>query len=123
MTHQRRIIATGTERFADGRPAFRQVVVEEPRQQGKSVSILSLMVTRGLAAPGTMISYSAQTRQAGRRRMLDVWWPRIKRSRGLRKVIEPRRAFGAEAFMVANRSMIMPGWRDSASDARAPVEL
>src|SRR5258708_6964549 len=43
MAHQRQIIATGTERLADGRPAFRQVVIEEPRQQGKSVSVLSLI--------------------------------------------------------------------------------
>ena len=123
MTHQRLIIATGTERFADGRPAFRQVVVEEPRQQGKSVSVLSLMVTRGLERPGTMISYSAQTRNAGRRRMLDVWWPRIRRSRGLRRVIEPRRALGAEAFLFANGSMIMLASETETSDHGDTLDL
>src|SRR5260221_5982252 len=123
MTHQRLIIGTGTERFSDGRPAFRQVVVEEPRQQGKSVSILSLMVTRGLERPGTMISYSAQTRNAGRRRMLDVWWPRIRRSRGLRRVIEPRRALGAEAFLFANGSMIMLASGTETSDHGDTLDL
>src|SRR5260221_10845208 len=123
MGHQRLIIGTGTERFADGRPAFRQVVVEEPRQQGKSVSILSLMVTRGLERPGTMISYSAQTRNAGRRRMLDVWWPRIRRSRGLRRVIEPRRALGAEAFLFANGSMILVGAGGEARGNGGTLEL
>src|SRR5258707_13290074 len=67
MAHQRQILARGPGRLADGRPAFRQVVIEEPRQQGKSVSVLSLIVTRALDVPGTMISYSAQTRLAGRR--------------------------------------------------------
>jgi hypothetical protein len=123
MGHQRQIIATGTERFADGRPAFRQVVIEEPRQQGKSVSVLSLMVTKGLECPGTMISYSAQTRNAGRRRMLDVWWPRIRRSRGLRKVIEPRRALGAEAFLFANGSMIMLASGTETSDHGDTLDL
>ena len=107
MAHQRQIIATGTERLADGRPAFRQVVIEEPRQQGKSVSVLSLIVTRALDVPGTMISYSAQTRLAGRRRMLDMWWPRIRAAPGLRKVVSIRKGYGSEAYLFANGSMIM----------------
>ena len=80
MPHQRQIIAVGTEIGENGLPAYRQVVIEEPRQQGKSIGTLSLMVARARDVPGTMISYSAQTRLAGRRRMLDVWWPRIRRS-------------------------------------------
>ena len=35
MPHQRQIIATGTEIGENGLPAYRQVVIEEPRQQGK----------------------------------------------------------------------------------------
>ena len=123
MRHQYEIIATGTERFSDGRPAFRQVVIEEPRQQGKSVSILSLMMTRAIAAPDTMISYSAQTRNAGRRRMLDVWWPQIRRSRGLRRLVEPRRALGAEAFLFANGSMIMLASGTTTSDHGDTLDL
>src|SRR5260221_9518882 len=83
MAHQRQIIATGTERLADGRPAFRQVVIEEPPQQGKSVSVLSLIVTRALAVPGTMISYSAQTRLAGRPRDVGLLVPRGRAGPGL----------------------------------------
>jgi phage terminase large subunit-like protein len=106
MGHQRLIIGTATERLPGGLPAFRQVVIEEPRQQGKSVSTLSLMVTAALDQPGMMITYSAQTRKAGRKRMLDVWWPLIRKS-PLRKLVKPRRTFGAEAFLFANGSMIM----------------
>lgn len=123
MPHQRMVIGTGTELLEDGRPAFRQVTIEEPRQQGKSVGILSLMVTRGLAAPGTMISYSAQTRMAGRRRMLDVWYPRIRRSRVLRRLVDVRKQLGAEAFVFANGSMIMLASGTSTSDHGDTLDL
>jgi hypothetical protein len=54
MPHQRQIIATGTEVGENGLPVYRQVVIEEPRQQGKSVGTLSLMVARCRETPGTM---------------------------------------------------------------------
>jgi phage terminase large subunit-like protein len=123
MPHQRRIIAVGTERHEDGRPAFRQVTVEEPRQQGKSVGILSLMTTRGLDVPGTMISYSAQTRLAGRRRMLDVWYPRISRSPVLRRLIDVRRGYGSEAFVFRNGSMLMLASGTTTSDHGDTIDL
>src|SRR6266705_91795 len=123
MAHQRLIVGTGTERLPSGLPAFRQVTVEEPRQQGKSVSTLSLMVTAGLAAPGAMISYSAQTRLAGRRRFLDVWWPRIRRAPGLRKLVDVRKGYGSEAFMFANGSMIMLASGTEASDHGDTLDL
>jgi phage terminase large subunit-like protein len=122
MGHQRQIIATGTERIG-GLPAFRQVTVEEPRQQGKSVSILSLMVSRALERPGTMIAYSAQSRLAGRRRMLDVWWPRIRRAPGLRKLVDPRKGYGSEAFLFANGSMIMLASGTTTSDHGDTLDL
>lgn len=106
MDWQQLVVGTGTERREDGLPRFREVTVELPRQQGKSVAILSLMLASGLAQPGTMISYSAQTRIAGRRRFIDVWWPKIRRS-PLRPYIEVRKSFGAEAFVFSNGSMLM----------------
>jgi hypothetical protein len=62
-----------------------------------------------------MISYSAQTRLAGRRRMLDVWYPKIRQS-PLRSLIDVRRGFGCEAFTFANGSMIMLASGTEASD-------
>jgi len=56
MRHQHQIIAVGTEIGENGLPAYRQVVIEEPRQQGKSIGTLSLMVARARDVPGTMIS-------------------------------------------------------------------
>lgn len=123
MPHQLQIVAIGTEVARNGLPAFRQVTIEEPRQQGKSVSILSLMTARGLEKPGTMISYSAQTRLAGRRRFMDVWWPRIQRSPGLRKVMGVRKGYGSEAFTFANGSMISLASGTEVSDHGDTLDL
>jgi phage terminase large subunit-like protein len=115
MAWQRRVIGTGTGIREDGLPAFREITVEVPRQQGKSVATLSLMVARALSEPGTMISYSAQTRLAGRRRMLDTWWPRIRRS-PLASLIDIRKGYGSEAFTFANGSLIMLASGTESSD-------
>jgi phage terminase large subunit-like protein len=121
MPWQVTTIGTATETVR-GIPAYRQVTIEVPRQQGKSVGILSLMIARGIDIPGTMISYSAQTRLAGRRRMLDVWWPRIHRS-PLRKLMGIRKAFGSEAFIFRNGSMIMLASGTEASDHGDTLDL
>jgi phage terminase large subunit-like protein len=121
MPWQVTTIGTATE-TAGGILAYRQVTVEVPRQQGKSVGILSLMVARAIDVPGTMIAYSAQTRLAGRRRMLDVWWPRIHRS-PLRKLADIRKAFGSEAFIFRNGSMIMLASGTETSDHGDTLDL
>jgi phage terminase large subunit-like protein len=115
MPWQAQVIGTGTEIREDGLPAYREVVVEVPRQQGKSIGILSLMLARGLDVPGTMVSYSAQTRLAGRRRLLDVWWPRIRAS-PLRNMVDVRKGYGSEAYVLRNGSMIMLASGTEASD-------
>jgi phage terminase large subunit-like protein len=122
MGWQHDVIAVGTEIRDDGLPAYREVVVEVPRQQGKSVGTLSLMMSRALDEPGTMISYSAQTRLAGRRRMLDVWWPRIRRS-PLAALVDVRKGYGSEAFVFRNGSMIMLASGTEASDHGDTLDL
>jgi phage terminase large subunit-like protein len=100
--HQLNEVATELE---GGAFAYRQVVIEVPRQQGKSVDLLSMMVTRALRQPGTQISYTAQTRLDARHRLLDVWWPRIAASR-LAPLVRPRKGSGSEALVFANGSML-----------------
>jgi phage terminase large subunit-like protein len=95
----------GTELDSVGRFVYRQVVVEVMRQQGKSVDLLSMMVARGLRRPGTQISYTAQTRLDARHRLLDVWWPRIARSK-LAPFIDVRRGSGSEALIFRNGSLL-----------------
>lgn len=94
-----------TEQDAAGRFAYRQVVIEVMRQQGKSVDLLSMMIARALRRPGTQISYTAQTRLDARHRMLDVWWPRIAKSK-LAPFIGIRRGSGSEALTFKNGSLL-----------------
>ena len=62
-----------------GRLVYKDVDVSCPRQQGKSSLVLSLSSTDAGGA-GSMVVYGAQSRLAARRRLISVWWPRIRRS-------------------------------------------
>jgi phage terminase large subunit-like protein len=105
MPWQHDLNAIATELHPDGRLAYRQVVVEVMRQQGKSVDLLSMMVARALRRPGTQISYTAQTRLDARHRMIDVWWPRIQASK-LAPFIGIRKGSGSEALVFRNGSLL-----------------
>ena len=105
MPWQHEANAITTELSPDGRLAYRQVVIEVMRQQGKTVDLLSMMVARGLRRPGTQIAYTAQTRLDARHRLLDVWWPRIAASR-LAPFVDVRRGSGSEALIFKNGSML-----------------
>jgi len=105
MPWQHEVNAVTTEQTPDGRFAYRQAVIEVMRQQGKTVDLLSMMIARGLRRPGTQIAYTAQTRLDARHRLLDVWWPRIARSK-LAPFIDVRRGSGSEALIFKNGSML-----------------
>jgi phage terminase large subunit-like protein len=97
--------AVATELTPEGRFAYRQVVLEVMRQQGKTVDLLAMMIARAMRRPGTQISYTAQTRLDARHRLLDVWWPMIERSK-LRQFIDVRKGSGSEAYLFRNGSML-----------------
>jgi phage terminase large subunit-like protein len=105
MPWQREVNGITTELDERGRFAYRQVVLEVMRQQGKTVDLLPMMLARALRRPGTQISYTAQTRLDARHRLLDVWWPVIERSK-LRQFIEVRKGSGSEAYLFSNGSML-----------------
>lgn len=105
MPWQQDANAVATELNEDGRFVYRQVVIEVMRQQGKSVDLLSMMIARALRRSDTQISYTAQTRLDARHRLLDVWWPRIQRSK-LAPYIDIRRGSGSEALVFRNGSML-----------------
>jgi hypothetical protein len=86
-------------------PAPRQVTVMTPRQSGKSTLLLVVMVARALARPGTRIVYTAQTRLAARKKLLDDWWPLVERS-PLGPAVTARRQSGSEALTFSNGSSI-----------------
>jgi hypothetical protein len=89
----------------DGQLVHRDVDVAVCRQQGKSSTVLSLIVNRMLAAPDQWCVYGAQSRLAGRRRLLKVWWPRLKRSR-LGGLFEISRGTGSESLEARNGSLL-----------------
>jgi phage terminase large subunit-like protein len=105
MPWQHEVNGVTTEQTPEGRFAYRQVVIEVMRQQGKTVDLLAMMIARALRRPGTQISYTAQTRLDARHRLLDVWWPVIERSK-LRRFIDVRRGSGSEAYLFRNGSML-----------------
>jgi len=95
-----------TELDGNGRLAYRQAVIEVMRQQGKSVDVLSLMIARALRRPDTQIVYAAQSGKEARHRLIDIWWPRIRKSK-LAPLVNLRRSTQlGEALLFANGSML-----------------
>ena len=105
MPWQHEVNAITTEQTPEGRFAYRQVVIEVMRQQGKTVDLLAMMIARALRRPGTQIAYTAQTHKDARKRLLDTWWPIIEGSK-LRRFIDVRRGSGSEAYLFRNGSML-----------------
>jgi phage terminase large subunit-like protein len=105
MPWQHELNGIATEQTPDDRFAYRQVVLEVMRQQGKTVDLLAMMIARALRRPGTQIAYTAQTHKDARKRLLDTWWPIIERSK-LRRFIDVRRGSGSEAYLFSNGSML-----------------
>jgi phage terminase large subunit-like protein len=99
------LVATAALEHAGGQLAYRNVAVGTPRQSGKSSLVLALIVYRMLATPGQAIVYAGQTRLAARRKLFDVWWPKLRRSR-LKGMFTLDRATGAEALRCANGSIM-----------------
>ena len=104
MTWQRLVLHTGLA-HEGGQLVHRDVDVACPRQQGKSSAVLSLIIYRMLSAPGQWIVYGAQSRLAARRRLLKVWWPRLKRS-PLGGLFEISRGTGSESLEAHNGSLL-----------------
>jgi phage terminase large subunit-like protein len=104
MPHQRLAAHVGLE-HEDDQLVYKDVDVSCPRQQGKSSLVLSLCVQRMLAAPGQWCVYGAQSRLAARRRLLRVWWPRIRRS-PLGDLFTLSRGTGQEELAAVNGSLL-----------------
>ena len=58
-----------------------------------------------LASPAQWCVYGAQSRLAARRRLISVWWPRIRRS-PLRDLFELSKGTGQETLTAANGSLL-----------------
>lgn len=102
--------------------AYRDVDVSVCRQQGKSSMVLALIVYRMLSAPDQWVVYAAQSRLAGRRRLLNVWWPRIRRS-PLAGLFELNKGTGSESLTAANGSLLTLLSTDESSSHGDVVDL
>jgi phage terminase large subunit-like protein len=100
-----RLVAWVALEHDGGRLVYKDVDVSCPRQQGKSSLVLSIMLQRMLSSPGQWVVYGAQSRLAARRRLISVWWPRIKRS-PLGGLFELSKGTGSESLTAANGSML-----------------
>jgi phage terminase large subunit-like protein len=84
---------------------FRDISVSVPRQSGKSMLALSLILWKLLDAPDMRVIYGAQTRSAARQKLLLGWWPRLARS-PLAGRFELFRGYGSETITCDNGSVL-----------------
>ena len=108
MPWQRQIAeVAGEVDEATGLPAYREVVVTVPRQNGKTTIVLALELERALMWPTLQkIAYTAQTGQDARKKLLDDQVPAIERSVLGNAVARVARAQGNEAIVFKNGSRI-----------------
>lgn len=100
------MVADAALEHLDGRLVYRDVVVSIPRQSGKTSLIFALIIWRMLSAPSQRIAYGAQTRLACRGKLLDDWWPRLRRS-PLGDLFTVSRVNGSESLRCSNGSMLV----------------
>lgn len=106
MPHQRLVADVSQELTADGHRRFRLVVLELPRQNGKSTLVDAVLVRGTARAPDVTSVYGAQSRLMARRRLLDDLEKRLRRSPATRGRYRPIKSNGSEAIMWANGSAI-----------------
>jgi hypothetical protein len=114
MPHQVQVLDVGLEVVPDGAgwlPAYRDVTVTMPRQSGKSVELLVVVLFRGLlwprivARPQSML-YSAQRGTDARRMLLEEWAPLLQGSDLAQFVERVRLAQGAEMIGLTTGSAL-----------------
>lgn len=96
MPWQRMVADVALELLPDGLPAYRDVIVTVPRQQGKTTLVLAVMLHRALMWPSSgrqRIFYSAQTGKDAKQKLLDDYVPVIQAS-PLAQFLDSRRANG-----------------------------
>jgi phage terminase large subunit-like protein len=101
---QRLVLDTALEHEGE-RLAYRTVAVSVPRQSGKTLLMLTVLLHRMLSAPDQRVVYAAQNRLSARSRLLDTWWPKISRS-PLGQKFKITRGMGGESLRASNGSLL-----------------
>lgn len=107
MPWQRQVCDVALEVDKTGRPYYREIIVQIPRQSGKTTLILALELHRALywGAP-TITAYSAQTGFDARKKLIDDQVPLIMRSPLAAAIEKVKVANGHESVRFRNGSRI-----------------
>lgn len=107
MPWQSLVADVAGELLPDGTPAFREVIVTVPRQQGKTSLILATSVERcTLRDRAHKVAYTAQTGSDARKKLLDDQVPILEGSPLWAAVKRVHRAQGNEGVIFRNGSRI-----------------
>lgn len=108
MPWQRLVADVALEMLDDGRPAYRMVIVTVPRQQGKTILQLAVMIQRALgwAGPQRML-YSAQSGNDARKKLVDDWSPILTPRRARLGISRILKGMGNEAVEFRNGSLMV----------------
>lgn len=107
MPWQQLVADVGLEILDDGRPAYREVVVTVPRQNGKTTLVLSWQLHRALLWGGRQsVFYGAADGNAARKKLIDDQLPILRSSPLSSALANVRLAAGSEALVLKNESRI-----------------
>lgn len=110
MPWQRQVADVALELRADGRPAYRQIVLSVPRQSGKSTLLLALIMHRMLTMGPAKVAYCAQTGADARKKLEQDYLPIVKRS-PFGKSVRAKMTNGQEQLVIertGSRMLIVP---------------
>jgi hypothetical protein len=116
MPWQQLVADVGLELLDDGRPAFREVILTVPRQNGKTILELAVMAQRALGWGGPQrILYSAQTGADARKKLVEDWYPILEHRKdrlGIRRILTGN-GFEAVEFRNLSRIVLLASSQDS----------
>lgn len=107
MPWQRQVADVGLELLEDGRPAYREVIISVPRQNGKTTLLLAWEIDRALSwGRRQRIIYSAQTGRDAREKLLEDQVPIIEGSPFSAALLNVVKVNGGEAVIFKGGSRI-----------------
>lgn len=106
MPHQRHIVDVALEQ-ENGKPAYSEVCVTIPRQSGKSILCLAVMVWSALQGERRRVAYTAQTGSDARKKLVLDYIPAVENS-DFGSLTKMKYANGSESITFANGSRIEP---------------
>jgi len=107
MPWQQQVADVVGELLPNGLPAFREIIVTVPRQQGKTTLVLATEVERGtMRDRAHRIAYTAQTGSDARKKLLNDQVPMLQRSPLSAAIEKVYQAQGNEGVIFRNGSRI-----------------